>query len=319
MMRARFLTLISLIAALAACVDERNLPDDGFVDVPGGRIAFRVIGDGPSTPALWIHGGPGGRSCGVVDHVSRIASERPVILYDQLGAGYSDRITDLDRYARLARFVEEVVAIREELGLDELHLIGQSWGNAIALEYMLTEDPTGIKSIAFVSPFFGTEQWIADGTVLLEQMPAESQAVVAKAIEDEKFDSPEFKAVNDEFWKKHIRRTPREKLDLSACDITPGGDSGLYEYMWGAAEFVSTGTLKDYARINRLAELDLPVLFVTGQYDQARPETVYYYQTLVQGSKVEIMPDSGHIVYQDQTVLFNDTLVNFFRGVDQSK
>jgi proline iminopeptidase len=318
-MSARFLTLFALIAAVAACVDERNLPDDGFVDVPGGRVAFRVIGDGPYTPALWIHGGPGGASCGAVDHLSGIARERPVILYDQLGAGYSDRITDLDRYARLARFVKEVTAIREELGLEEVHLIGQSWGNAIALEYMLTAEPTGIKSIVFVSPFFGTEQWIADGAVLLEQMPAEAQAAVAKAIEDEKFDSPEFKAVNEEFWKRHVRRTPREKLDLSACDILPGGDSGLYEYMWGPAEFVSKGTLKNYDQIDRLAELDLPVLFVTGQFDQARPETVYYYQTLVEGSKVEVMPDSGHFVFQDQTVLFNDTLVDFFRGVDQSK
>jgi proline iminopeptidase len=318
-MSARFLTLIALIAALASCVDELNLPDDGFVDVPGGRVAFRVIGDGPSTPALWIHGGPGGASCGAVDHISGIARERPVILYDQLGAGYSDRIADLDRYARLARFAEEITAIREELGLEEVHRIGQSWGNAIALEYMLTAEPTGIKSIVFVSPFFGTEQWIADGAVLLEQMPAEAQAAVAKAIEDEKFDSPEFKAANDEFWKRHVRRTPREKLDLSACDILPGGDSGLYEYMWGPAEFVSTGTLKDYDQIDRLAELDLPVLFVTGQYDQARPETVHYYQTLVEGSKVEVMPDSGHFVFQDQTVLFNDTLVDFFRGVDQSK
>jgi proline iminopeptidase len=318
-MSTRFLTLFALIIAVAACVDERNLPDDGFVDVPGGRVAFRVIGDGPSTPALWIHGGPGSTSCGAVDHVSGIASERPVILYDQLGAGYSDRITDLDRYARLVRFVKEVTAIREELGLDELHLIGQSWGNAIALEYMLTADPIGIKSIVFVSPFFGTEQWLADGAVLLKQMPVEAQAVVAKAIEEEKFDSPEFIAVDNEFWKRHGNRTPREKLDLSACDIKPGGDSGLYEYMWGAAEYLSTGTLKDYDRIDRLAELDLPVLFVTGQYDQARPETVYYYQTLVEGSKVEVMPDSGHYVFQDQTVIFNDTLVDFFRSVDQSK
>ena len=313
------LALIVLATALTACSEGRDLPDDGFVDVPGGRVAFRVIGDGAATPALWIHGGPGGGSCGAVDHLPGIARERPVILYDQLGGGHSDRIIDLETYANLPRFIEEIAAIREELNLKELHLIGQSWGNAVALEYLLTKEPKGIESVVFVSPFFGTEQWLADGNVLLTQMGAEARAAVAKAIEEDRFDSPEFGAVNDEFFKKHLTRTPDGDVDLTACDISPDGDSGLYQYMWGPAEFVSTGTLKDYDRIDRLAELNLPVLFVTGEFDQARPETGRHYQTFVPDSRVEVMPDSGHAVFLDQTELFNAALASFFREIDQPR
>lgn len=312
---AKFLVLVIIAVIVGACSRD-PLPDDGFINVPGGRIAFRVVGKGDSTPILWIHGGPGGNSCDVVDNVDGIAAGRPVILYDQLGSGYSDRIQDIEQFARLPRFVEEIVAIRSELGLDELHLVGHSWGNAVALEYLLTAEPSGIKSTVFVSPFFGTKRWIADANQLLSELPVEAQEAVAAAVQSGDFESDEFKAVNDLFLSKFGLRTPDEELSRDACDKKPSGDSGLYRYMWGPSEFVSTGTLKDYDRIGRLSELNLPVLFVTGQYDEARPETVEYYHGLVNGSKFEVLPDAGHGVYLDRTDLFNNSLVDFFAEVE---
>ena len=318
-MKTKLLALTLLIAAISACSETHHLPDDGFVDVPGGRVAFRVVGEGNLTPVLWIHGGPGGSSCGAVANVLDIARNRPVILYDQLGSGYSDRIIDLEQYASLPRFVEEIVAIRDELGLKELHIVGHSWGNAVALEYLLTKKPSGIRSVVFASPFFGTERWIADANELLEELPVAAQAVVAAAIESGDFASSEFKAVNDLFMKNFGTRTAHELVNRDACKKKPSGDSGLYEYMWGPTEFVATGTLIDYNRIDRLPELDLPVLFVTGQYDEARPETVKYFQGLVKGSKIEVLPDAGHAVYVDQQALFNATLNEFFAEVESQR
>ena len=108
--------LLIAAAGLAGCASQRPLPDDGFVDVPGGRVAFRVIGGGGSVPVLLIHGGPGGTSCAYASTVDGIASSRPVVLYDQLGSGNSDRMLDLKRDAVLPRFVMEVQAIREQVG-----------------------------------------------------------------------------------------------------------------------------------------------------------------------------------------------------------
>jgi len=312
---AKILVLVVVAVVTAACSRD-PLPDDGFINVPGGRIAFRVVGSGDSTPILWIHGGPGGTSCGAVANVDGIAAGRPVIFYDQLGSGYSDRIQDIEQFARLPRFVEEIVAIRSELGLDELHLVGHSWGNAVALEYLLTAKPSGIKSAVFVSPFFGTKRWIADANLLLSELPVEAQKAVAAAVQSGDYESDEFKAVNDLFLSKFGTRTPVAQLSLGPCDKNPSGDSGLYRYMWGPSEFVSTGTLKDYDRIGRLSELNLPVMFVTGQYDEARPETVEYYHGLINGSKFEVIPDAGHGVYLDQTELFNNSLVDFFGEVE---
>jgi proline iminopeptidase len=266
-----------------------------------------------------VHGGPGDTSCTYVDNFDGLASARPVILYDQLGSCYSDRIENLEEHARLPRFVDEISAIRAELGLHDVHLVGHSWGSTVVLEYLLTVEPKGVRSSVFVGPLFGTQRWIADATKLLKELPGDVQQAIHEAVESGNFQTEEFKAANEYFLSQFGRRTPREQVDLSACDKKPSGDSGLYNYMWGPSEFVSTGTLLDYDRLERLSEIDLPVLFVVGQFDEARPETVEYYQQLVDGSKTKILPDAGHMVHLDQTEMFNSALADFFEEVESRR
>lgn len=315
-MKTKILILVIVTSIIGGCSTLPSLPDDGFVDVPGGRVAFRVVGGGSSTPVLFIHGGPGGSSCSFVENLNGIAATRPVILYDQLGSGYSDRIVNLERFARLPRFVEEIDAIRAELNLDEVHLVGHSWGTAVALEYLLTAEPKGVRSTVFISPYFGTDRWIADTNQLVAEMPAEVQEVISAAIASGDFDSSDFKAADELYWATYGMRTPRDELKLEPCDKKPSGYSGLYEYMWGPSEFIAIGTLKDYDRVGRLPALNLPVLFVAGQYDETSADTMEFYRQQVAGSELKILPDAGHMVHLDQTELFNKVLADFFDEVE---
>lgn len=305
-----------LTLALGACGPPAGLPDDGFIDVTGGRIAFRVMGDGDGVPLLVIHGGPGGSSCLYVSSLTGIAANRPVILYDQLGSGYSDRITDLETLAVVPRFVEEVTAIRNELGLEELHILGHSWGATVAVEYLLTAAPTGVLSVTLVGPLIGTERWLQDANDLVAELSKESQSAIRSAVSSGDFATAEFWAANGEFMSQFGVRHPVSPEDLVACSLNPGGDSGLYQYMWGPSEFVSTGTLRDYDQIDRLHELSLPVLFLVGEYDEARPETVREFQKLVSGSQVTVIPDAAHVSNWDQPEAFNAAVSEFLAGVE---
>ena len=300
-----------LSLALVACGPPAGLPDDGFIDVTGGRIAFRVMGDGAGVPLLVIHGGPGSSSCLYVSTLTGIAADRPVILYDQLGSGYSDRITDLETLAVVPRFVEEVTAIRNELGLEELHILGHSWGATVAVEYLLTAAPTGVLSVTLVGPLIGTERWLQDANDLVAQLSEESQSAIRSAVSSGDFATVEFETANEEFDSQFGARRPISREGLVACTLQPAGGSGLYEYMWGPSEFVSTGTLRDYDRIDRLHELSLPVLFIVGEYDEARPETVREFQELVSGSQVTVIPDAGHLSNWDQPEAFNASVSEF--------
>jgi proline iminopeptidase len=246
-----------------------------------------------------------------------IAEQRPVIMYDQLGTGHSERITDLDRYAVLPRFVEEITALRLELGLEELHLLGHSWGATVALEYLLTAAPTGVLSVTLVGPLVGTDRWLRDANDLVAKLSIESQSSIRTAIASEDFSTAAFDAANTEFMGQFGIRNTEAYSGIQECAKNPPGNSGLYEYMWGPSEFVSTGTLRDYDRIERLPELDLPVLFLVGEYDEARPETVREFQAMVPGSLVTVIPDAGHVSNVDQPELFNAAVNEFLAGVER--
>jgi proline iminopeptidase len=303
--------------ALAACDRATPLPDDGFVGVPGGRIAFRIVGDGDGIPVLIIHGGPGARSCTYPATVAGVAATRPVVVYDQLDSGHSDRMADLERDAVLARFVSEVASLRSELGLREVHLVGHSWGAAVALEYLLTGDPAGVRSVTFMGPLLGTDRWLQDANALVALLPKEAQAAVRVAKETGDFTTPAFQAANAAFEARFLSRGPLNYRTLPECLASPAGSARLYEYMWGPSEFVSTGTLRDYDRIDRLAELELPTLFLVGEHDEARPETMREFQALVPGSIVKVIPGAAHMVNVDQPAAFNEALNAFLATVER--
>jgi proline iminopeptidase len=101
------------------------------------------------------------------------------------------------------------------------------------------------------------------------------------------------------------------------CESTPVRfNAELYEYMWGPSEFVATGTLRDYDRIDRLAEIRIPTLFLVGEHDEARPETMLEFQALVPGSVVKVIPDAAHVVNVDQSQAFNRAIDEFLSAVE---
>jgi proline iminopeptidase len=319
-----------LLLAAAACVGSEDapgggravgpaaLPDDGFVEVRGARLAYDVIGGGPGVPALFIHGGPGGTGCSFTLSLDSLSRTRPVIVYDQIGSGYSSRIPEDRRsdFTDFDRFLEEIDALRAELGLEEVHLVGSSWGTAVALEYLLEGRSEGVRSVTFVGPYFSTERWLADTDELIETLSEASRIAIAAAVANGDFDTPAFEAADREFASRYGIRTPRDQIDWGACDLQPAGDSGMYEFMWGPSEFVSTGTLQSYDRIDRLSEVSVPTLFVRGEYDEPSHATVAEYQSRVPGARYETIPDAGHGVYIDQPQRFDSVVVDFLAWVE---
>jgi proline iminopeptidase len=224
--------------------------------------------------------------------------------------------------AVLSRFVAEVTAIRARLGLAEVHIVGHSWGATVALEYLLTAKPAGVRSVAFVGPLISTSLWIEDGKSLVKLLPADSQDAIHAALASGNYDTPAFKAADKVFLKNFGRRRAMtsEQLRevLPACASTPQRfNKGLYEYMWGPSEFVSTGTLRDHDRVDRLRDLKLPTLFLVGEYDEARPETMLKFQALVPGSVIKVIPNAGHDVHIDQTKAFNEALAEFVASAER--
>jgi len=116
--------ILSLI--IVSC--KKEIAKEGFVNVDGGKIWYKIVGEGDGDPLLVLHGGPGSRSCSMIPGFSLISKERPVIFYDQLGSGNSDRPTDTTLW-NIGRFVDEIDYLRNDLELNKLHILGHSCGS----------------------------------------------------------------------------------------------------------------------------------------------------------------------------------------------
>ena len=129
---------------VAICSNQVAATKEGFIQVTGGRVWYRVVGNKRATPLLVLHGGPGFPSY-YLKPLARLADERSVIFYDQLGAGHSDRPNDTTLW-QIPRFVKELQTVRDTLGLGEIYIFGHSWGASLAVDYMLT-NPKGVKGL----------------------------------------------------------------------------------------------------------------------------------------------------------------------------
>lgn len=298
--RRRFLAGFAACAALPAYArSPTSYPAptrELFVPVAGGRLYVRINGDlgGPRPPIVLLHGGPGGTHAYLLDALA-LAKDRAVILYDQLGAGRSDRPADPVR--PVSAFVDEPEAIRAALGVTRWHLLGHSWGGTVALEYGARRPPA-LASLILASPLISTRSWIADADALRRSLPAGVQDDIASC---DAAPGPRCDAGTGAFYAAFNGREPSSDAQRSYRGEGRGFNGDLYRAMWGRSEFVATGTLRDYDGEPLLARLDGPrTLFLGGQYDEARPSTLAGFAARVPGAEFATVPGAAHNVFGDR-------------------
>jgi proline-specific peptidase len=285
---ARGTFLLWLLAASAGA--DQPGAGEGFIEVPGGPVWYHVSGDGSGVPLLALHGGPGSTSCGF-SRLETLGEKRPIVRYDQLGSGRSGRPDDPSLWT-VDRFVEELHTVRRRLGLDRMHLLGHSWGGALAAAYVLEKGTDGIVSLTLSSPLLSTPAWVADANLLRKRLPAEVREVLAAQEAAGTTDSEAYKEASKVFYERFVYAGEKPP-DPPECDGAPWNES-VYILMWGPTEFHATGTLVDFDLTPRLGEIDVPVLFIAGEFDEARPETVASFQKLIPGARLEVIEGVAH-------------------------
>ncbi|MBT4520556.1 MAG: proline iminopeptidase, partial [Halieaceae bacterium] len=125
----------------------------------------------------------------------------------------------------------------------------------------------------------------------------------------------EYMAASEVYYERHMYAG--EKLERPPeCDGAPWSQF-VYEHMWGPQEFFATGTLVDFDITDRLHEIDVPLLFVTGQFDEARPETVAGFQKLVPGSQFAVIPGAGHATLAKKPREYRNIIKAFLDSVEK--
>jgi len=304
-----------LLASIAAgtCAAASSPPQQGFVQVPGGPVWYRIFGSGTKTPLLILHGGPGGTSCSFEPLGTLVSAERPVIVYDQLGSGRSGRPLD-DSLWTVERSRKELAAVRKALGLTKVHLMGTSWGSGLATDYVLTERPAGVESLILSGPFLSTRIWINDADVLRKQLPQEVQDTLTRNEAANTVHSKEYLEATEVFYS-HFLYHGRKPQAPPSCAEAPSNNQ-IYELMWGPTEFHATGRLLNFDVTGGLSRLTMPVILIAGRYDEARPQTVEKFHSMIPRSRVAIMENSGHMAPLEEYERYAQVLETFLNEVD---
>jgi proline iminopeptidase len=287
--------LLLIAFFITACKSsEKQVSSEGYVEVIGGKIWYEVFGSGPNPPLLLLHGGPGGTSLGF-EPLKELEYDGPIIFLDQLGSGRSDALLDTTLMT-IENYVDQVERLRMHLNLQDFVLYGHSWGTMLGMDYYLTY-PDEVKAIIFSSPLFSTDLWIADADTLIATLPDSVQQVIRYHEMGGTYEHPDYKEATELYYSLYVTRKERPKVDRSHLNLVSGAN--VYLYMWGPSEFTSTGTLRNYDRLEYLPTIKVPVLMITGEYDEARPSTVKYYTSLVPNANFEAIPDAAHSTLND--------------------
>lgn len=272
-----------------------------------GSTWCRVVGEPGDRPALvLLHGGPGYNSAYLQRFEAFASTGRRVVRYDQIGGGRS-LVAD-EHYVpgtfTIDVFRRELAELRAQLALDEVVLIGQSWGCMLALEHVLS-GADGVRGLVLMSGLASLEEWNAETLRLRSELPAEVRAVLEAEEAAGRIGSPAFKAAYEVWERTHVLRVDPPPWERESLEMFEH-DSRVYDLITGGAEFPtgeSTAELDGWDIRPRLGEVRVPTLLLSGRYDEATPAVMSSLHRGIAGSEWHVLEESSHSCHTEQEAL----------------
>jgi L-proline amide hydrolase len=284
--------------------------EEGYVDFRGYRTWYRVVGDRASgaVPLLALHGGPGSTH-NYFAPLQRLADQRPVVLYDQIGCGNSDRPSDIEWSVDVFR--EEVSTLREQLGLERIHLLGTSWGGMLAQEHVLS-GAAGVASLVLSSTLANLALWNEEQLKLKAQLPPHVLEVLDRHEAAGTYDDPEYEQAMEAYFDRHFYRGPKPRPELEA--MAAGRAPDVYRAMQGPNEWTTTGALKGWDTRARLHEIDVPTLVVRGRYDMCTEPVARELVEGIPNAREVVLEHSSHTPVLEEPDRYLEVVRDFLRS-----
>lgn len=280
--------------------------EEGFIHLKQGKVWYEIVGDKERTPLITVHGGPG------VPHdyllpLEDLTDERPIIFYDQLGCGNSQRTKNKSTWT-VEYFVLELQKVIKDLKLKEYHMLGQSWGAGLAVAFALKK-PKGLKSLILADPYLSTPFWEKDAERLIKELPKGVQ----KALKEGKNETKEYKEAAKQFYSKYV--WGMKERPVASLKAQHKISLEIYNYMWGPEEFKAIGSLENFDMLPRLHEIEVQVLLICGRFDEATPESCEYFKNQFPNAKLKVFENSAHMPHWSERKEYINTVRKFLNSI----
>lgn len=290
---------------------------EGYMPFLEYKTYYRVVGKntGNKKPLVLLHGGPGSTH-NYFEVLDRIAEEdgRQLVMYDQIGCGNSYVENRPDLWNSKV-WIEELIELRKHLGLDEIHLLGQSWGGMQTLEYVCNYKPEGLKSIILSSTLPASWLWAEEAQRMIAQMPQDMQDAIKKATVSGDYSSPEYQAAEAEYMRQHCAGEVTEN-DPECLRRPKKAGRESYVVGWGPNEFTPLGTLKDYDVIDQLGDIKEPALIINGGNDLCTPYVAKFMYDRIPNSEWELFRTCRHMCFVEDNDHYVEVLKKWMNKND---
>jgi proline iminopeptidase len=291
--------------------------NEGYVDANGVMIYYKIFGRGK--PLVIVHGGPGASHDYFLPYLTPLARHYKLVFIDERGSGRSPALESVSAYT-VENMVEDVEAVRQALNLGQISLLGHSYGGVLAQAYALKYQKN-LSRLILASTFSSTRAINEVFVRMKEKMPADLRERInkmesdglyghGKDYEKNRYTSEYMTAAwGDGYFPYLYRNRPDPNYD----PIDNGKMSwDLYREMWGShGEFVIDGNLKSVEYTDRLPAIKVPTLILVGDHDESDPSMSKVMHEKITGSKLVILPESGHMTFVDQTGMFEQAVEEF--------
>ena len=272
----------------------------GRMPFQGFETYYRIVGEKTDlAPLLLIHGGPGSTHnyFEVLDSLAE-TSHRQIISYDQIGCGES-YVEGYKELWSLRTWTAELIALRQWLHLDRVHLLGQSWGGMLIMAYLIDCKPEGVESVILSSTLSSSALWSHEQQRLIAFMPVDEQEAIAEAVRTGNFEAPAYLKANEHYTALHADEITADSPECLRRKKRFGLES--YIEAWGPNEYTPTGTLKDFDYTARLHEIAQPTLVISGTNDECTPLIAKTMYDAIPHARWELLDGARHMTFIDQT------------------
>jgi proline iminopeptidase len=283
-------------------------------------IYYTTVGRG--APLVIVHGGPGASHDYFLPYLLPLARHNRLIFIDERGSGKSEKLDDPAGYT-VENMVEDVEAVRVGLGLGKIDLLGHSYGGVLAQAYALKYQQN-LSHLILCSTFSSTRAINEVFVRMKQNMPAELRDRInrmeaeglfghGKDYEKNRYTNDYMIAAWGEGYFPYLYQNhPDPNYDPIADGVTSWD---LYREMWGShGEYVIDGNLVSVEYTDRLATIHVPTLITVGDHDESDPSLAEAMHAKIAGSKIVILPKSGHMTFVDQPKLFIGAVDGFLHG-----
>ena len=291
-----------------------------YVDAGGVMIYTVSFGQGP--PLVILHGGPGASHDYFLPYLLPLARTNRLVFIDERGSGKSEQLEDVSKYT-VEAMVEDVEAVRKALGLGTMNLLGHSFGGVLAQAYAFRYQDH-LTHLVLCSTFHSTKALnevfrrmkAAMSPELRKRIDALEAAGLfghGKPYESNRYPDDYMAAAWGEGYFPYLYQNHPDPNYNPAANGAMSWD--LYREMWGShGEFVIDGNLASVEYADRLPTIRVPTLITVGDHDESDPSIAREMHARIPGSRLVVLPKSGHMTFVDQPTLFNAAVNGFLHA-----